>query len=144
MIKSVLVGVALLAAGSSGASSKAIPESEKSLVGVWELSQESKERFIPECRGMQLEFTADGYLTRKTGELVYTTRVEVVPAGERYRLVEHLESENGAHGCGGKDASFVIEHLKINAYVRSEGDHLFYYRSRNRGDFIAFNRVAAS
>jgi hypothetical protein len=109
--------------------------------GRWVLTPQTQAEFMPACRGMTLEFTADGRIIRTTGELVYTTTVAVTADSDGWLLTEQLESQNGKPGCGGKASDEIVLHLRQPAYIQVDGSVLRYYRAKNAKRVIEFERV---
>lgn len=116
---------------------------ESSLVGLWVLTPEARERFAAPCHEMTLEFTKDRRIVRKTGGLIYTTSVLLNADGNGWLMKETLESENGKPGCGGKAAEEVISHLQHDAYVEVAGARLRYYGVKGARRVIEFQRADA-
>lgn len=114
---------------------------EAALQGRWSLTAETQAVFAPSCRGMTLEFTADNRIVRTSGELSYTTSVVAVADGKGWLLQEHLLSQNGKRGCGGKSAEEILLHLDQQAYVEADGSRLRYFRAKGAKSIIEFTRV---
>ena len=110
-------------------------------LGKWRVAPEWTGWFAPECRGMEIEFTADGRIIRTTGELVYTTKVIYTPQEHRVRLDETFLDHNEKPACSGKPAEDLMKHLKKNSYITLASDRLLYYRNENKNSLIIFMKI---
>lgn len=111
------------------------------VVGKWTIAPEWQERFVPECRGMTIEFTRDQKIIRTTGELEYSAQAVFTVVGDKIRMNETLIESNSKLSCALKPAESIIPHLKHSSYFSVTQDRLYYYRNDKKRSLILFSRT---
>lgn len=112
------------------------------LLGVWVLSEASARNFPSECRHLQLEFTSNGRLVSKSGDLIFVTKVSISRRNGgfvgRQEIVEHNDKPN----CQGKSAHYVQSNFVYESYFERDGAVLRQYlRTKKSGRFVEFVRA---
>ncbi len=79
---------------------------------------------------MTFELTRDGRIKRTTGQLEYTTTVQLIPEGGGWLLDEKLEKQNGQLSCNGQPGDEVVAHLEDQAFIERRGTELVYHGTK--------------
>jgi hypothetical protein len=142
-VRSVLTTLRFLAAFlalSSCADSRGPVPAE--LLGVWVLSEASARNFPSECRHLQLEFTSNGRLVSKSGDLIFVTKVSISRRNGGFVVHHEIAEHNDKPNCQGKSAYYVLSNFVYESYFERDGAVLReYLRTKKSGRFVEFVRA---
>lgn len=112
------------------------------LLGVWVLSEASARNFPSECRRLQLEFTSNGRLISKSGDLIFVTKVSILRRNGGFVVRQEIVEHNDKPNCQGKSAHYVQSNFVYELYFERDDAVLRQYlRTKKSGRFVEFVRA---